>query len=86
MDKLPLKVRDLVTEDLKQLVMMGDNTIGTEHLVNFVVYDRKNNVTYSDRRSVNFSDAVLDIKVISWYVEPDLQNFDAIIVRIEAER
>lgn len=40
---------------------------------------------YSGRKNRDFSDDVLGMEVISWEVEPDLQDFNSVIVRIEAE-
>lgn len=85
MEEAPLKVYDLVNEDVKNLVIMGVDTIGTEQHASFAVYDRKNNLTYSGRKNRDFSDDVLGMEVISWEVEPDLQDFNSVIVRIEAE-
>ncbi|MCR5206252.1 MAG: hypothetical protein K6E47_14585 [Lachnospiraceae bacterium] len=85
MENSPLKVYDLVTEDVNKLVSMGVDTLGSEQHASFAVYDRINKVMYEGRRSQDFSDEVLDMEVISWEVEPDLQDFNTIIVRIEAE-
>ena len=80
-----LKVCDLVTEDVKKLAGMGVDALGTEQHASFAVYDRKNNLTYSGRKNRDFSDDVLGMEVISFEVEPDLQDFNTVIVRIEAE-
>ena len=85
MEDSPLKVYELVTEDVKKLAGMGVDTLGTEQHASFAVYDRINKVMYSGRKKQDFSDEVLGMEVISWEIEPDLQDFNTIIVRIEAE-
>ncbi len=81
-----MKVIDLITEDIKKLVMMGEDTLGTEHHASFAVYDRTKKVMYSGRRRQDFTDEVLKMEVVSWNVEPDMQDFANIIVNIEAEK
>ena len=70
---------------MKKLVMMGVDTLGTEQHASFAVYDRRKKIMYSGRRKQDFSEEVLNMEVISWEVEPDLQDFNTVIVRIESE-
>lgn len=75
-----MNVKKIVEMSIPELLKRTDLALGIEKYTDFVVYDKDGLV--SDCPVKDMDEDVLNRKVERWYVEPDPQDVDALIVRI----